>query len=96
MSPFGYKRKSGSLAFKSALTPTPDIRVSIHKEYPATRPGLNAHPCPRPLPQFLDRPQFPLPHRAAVQAALLEHGVRSHGGIDGELAFRKPFGFPNK
>ena len=32
--------------------------------------------------QLLNRPQYPLPHRTAVQVALIEHGVRTHRGMD--------------
>ncbi len=43
------------------------------------------HLCPRrwvrPL-QLLNRPQYPPPHRAAVQIPLLKHGIRPHGGVD--------------
>ncbi len=43
------------------------------------------HSCPRPRLRPLQlphRPQHPPPHRAAVQAASLKHGVRPHGGMD--------------
>ncbi len=32
--------------------------------------------------KLLDRPQYPPPHRAAVQVNLLQHGIRAHGGLD--------------
>ncbi len=38
-------------------------------------PGLHAL-------QFLHRPQYPLPHRVAVQVATLKHGICPHGGMD--------------
>ncbi len=41
------------------------------------------HPCSGFYPlQFLHRPQYPLPHRIAVELALLKHGIRPHGGMD--------------
>ncbi len=30
---------------------------------------------------LLHRPQYPLPHRVAVQVATLKHGVGPHGGL---------------
>ena len=33
-------------------------------------------------PQLLHRPQYPLPHRTALQVALIEHGVGPHSGMD--------------
>ena len=32
--------------------------------------------------QLLDRPQYPPPHRSAGQVALIEHGIRPHGGLN--------------
>ena len=32
--------------------------------------------------QLLHRPQYPLPHRVAIQVALIEHRIRLHGGLD--------------
>ncbi len=41
------------------------------------------HPRSGPhLLQLLHRPQYPLPHRVAVQVALLKHGVGPHGSFD--------------
>ncbi len=41
------------------------------------------YPCPRLCPlHLLHRPQYPLPHRIAVQIALLQHRIRPHGGLD--------------
>ena len=55
----------------------------------------NIWPRLAPL-QLTNRPEDPLSNRVAAQVARLEHGVRPHCGLDGELEFRKPFGFPNK
>ncbi len=41
------------------------------------RASLWLHPL-----QFLHRPQHPTPNRVAVQVALIEHGIRPHGGLD--------------
>ena len=46
---------------------------------------MHSHPGPHLL-QLLHRPQYPLSHRAAVQVALIEHGIRPHGGMDRVLA----------
>ncbi len=35
----------------------------------------------RPM-QLLHRPQYPPPHRSAVQVARLKHGIGPHGGMD--------------
>ena len=50
---------------------------------PGDRAGsmnLIAGGCYLPL-QLLNRPQYPLPHRVAVQVALIEHGAGVHGGM---------------
>ncbi len=43
------------------------------------------HPLPMrwtsPL-QLPHRPQYPPPHRAAVQVNLLKHGIGPHGGME--------------
>ncbi len=41
MSAYGYKQTSSRPKLRSALPPKADIRVSIQKKSPATRPGLN-------------------------------------------------------
>ena len=33
-------------------------------------------------PQLLHCPQYPPPHRTAVQVGRLKHGIRPHGGLD--------------
>ncbi len=41
------------------------------------------HPCPRLYPlQLFHRPQYPLPHRAAVQVASFKRCIRPNGGMD--------------